>query len=132
MTQRISVEEYRTRLAAGSKRTRKSKHNNTKVECDGHTFDSKAEMRRYLDLRILQRAGKIRDLVLQPSYSIDTGIYTADFRYVDAERRRIVVEDVKGHATDACKLRLKLMAKLGVLVELVTEQSHPQYWRSAT
>jgi hypothetical protein len=129
MTQRISVEEYRSRLAAGSKRSRKSKHNNCKVECDGYTFDSKAEMRRYLDLRILQRAGKIRDLVLQPSYSIDTGIYTADFRYVDASGV-VHVEDVKGMRTDACNLRLKLMAKLGVLVELVTEQSHPQYWRS--
>jgi hypothetical protein len=125
---RISVEEYRSRLAAGSKRTRKSKHNNTKVECDGHVFDSKAEMRRYLDLRILQRAGKIHDLVLQPSYSIETGIYTADFRYIDT-MGVTHVEDVKGHATEACKLRLKLMAKLGVLVELLTEQSHPQYWR---
>jgi hypothetical protein len=128
---RISVEEYRSRLAAGSKRTRHSKHNNAKVECDGNVFDSKAEMRRYLDLRILQRAGKIHDLVLQPSYSIETGIYTADFRYIDT-MGVTHVEDVKGHATEACKLRLKLMAKLGVLVELLTEKSHPHLWRKET
>ena len=128
MTQRVSVEEYRNRLAAGSKRTRRSKHNNCKVQCDGHTFDSKAEMRRYLDLKLLRYRGLITDLVLQPSYSIDTGIYTADFRYIDAAGMTHVC-DVKGHATEACKLRLKLMAKLGVLVELVTKKSHPQLWK---
>lgn len=125
---RISVEEYRS-LINGSK-SKRSKHNNHKVECDGHVFDSKAEMRRYLDLKLLQRAGRIRDLVLQPAYAIEIGIYTADFRYIDAQGVTHV-EDVKGHATEACKLRLKLMARLGVLVELLTQESHPQYWRNA-
>lgn len=125
---RISVEEYLANVR-GSK-SKRTKHNNRKVECDGHLFDSQAEMRRYLDLRLLLLAGKISDLVLQPSYSIEIGIYTADFRYIDAQGVTHV-EDVKGHATEACKVRLKLMAKLGVLVELITQESHPQYWRQA-
>lgn len=124
---RISTEDYLA-MVKGPK-SKRSKLGARKCQCDGHVFDSQAEMRRYLDLRLLQRAGKIRDLVLQPSYSIETGIYTADFRYVDAQGR-LHIEDVKGHPTEACRMRLKLMAKLGRLVELITKRSHPQYWKS--
>lgn len=126
MTRHISIEDYR---AAMAKPAARSKYGAKKVICDGHTFDSHAEMRRYQELKLLQHAGKIRDLVLQPSYSIETGIYTADFRYADAQGVTRV-EDVKGVATEACRMRLKLMAKLCVLVELVTKKSHPQYWRN--
>ncbi len=125
---RISVADYLAMIGKGQKSSKGSKHNAKRVQCDGHTFDSKAEMRRYRHLALLQRAGRIHDLVLQPSYSIESGIYTADFRYTDSAGV-VHVEDVKGYATDACKVRLRLMAKLGVLVELITEKSHPQCWR---
>ena len=44
------------------------KYGNQKVIIDGIKFDSKAEAERYKELKILERAGKIRGLRLQPKY----------------------------------------------------------------
>ena len=75
------------------------------------TFDSRAEMRRYLELCMLQRAGEIKDLELQPEYVLvppyslrdgtkSRGVrYRADFRYLETGTNRIIVEDVKGMRT---------------------------------
>ena len=48
----------------------RSKYGNVKYSMDGFTFDSKAEARRYSELKILLRAGKIRDLELQKEYEL--------------------------------------------------------------
>lgn len=123
---RISVEQYRAMTA----KPRANKHGARKVECDGHVFDSRAEMYRYVELRVKELAREIRELTLQPEVAIPTGIYRADFRYVDA----LGVthwEDVKGVNTPACRLKLKMVAQLGIPVELITERSHPQYFRRA-
>jgi hypothetical protein len=37
---------------------------------DGHKFPSKAEARRYRELKLLQAAGKIRGLELQPVFKL--------------------------------------------------------------
>lgn len=91
---------------------------------DGIVFDSKAEANRYLELRLLETAGEIKDLELQPSYSLlepyvrpdgkkDRGIiYRADFRYLDLKTNRIIVEDVKGAVTDVYRLKKKLLLAL--------------------
>ena len=80
-----------------------------KTRLYGHEFDSKAEARRYLELRQQQKDGEISDLVLQPKYDlIPTGrvphektlkahTYTADFQYV--KNGKIIVEDVKSDYT---------------------------------
>lgn len=80
---------------------------------DGILFDSKAEMNRYAELRMLERAGIIAKLKLQPSFELlsNTGkergfSYRADFEYEEDGRR--IVEDVKGHRTDVYKLKRKL------------------------
>lgn len=91
---------------------------------DGITFDSKAEMNRYWELRVLEKQGLIADLELQPEYVLQEAFihngkkiqaikYRADFRYLDTLRKRIVVEDVKAktYQTEIYKLKKKLLLK---------------------
>lgn len=85
---------------------------------DGIRFASKAEAKRYLDLKLLERAGAISGLEVQPCYPIEAvnpsngevtpvGVYKADFRYL--ERGRLVVEDVKGMRTVVYRLKKRLV-----------------------
>ena len=96
-----------------------SKYNNVKTVVDGITFDSQKEAKRYNDLKILQRLGHIRNLVLQPRYELQPSFkkgktyyrkieYVADFQYFDTHLNKIVVEDVKGMKTDVYKLKKKM------------------------
>ena len=94
---------------------RKNKYNNSKTSVDGITFDSKKEVRRYGDLKLLERAGDISRLELQPQYSFNgpfghIGKYKADFRYV--RNGEVIVEDVKSPVTAKktdYRLRVKMM-----------------------
>jgi hypothetical protein len=107
-----------------------SKYRNKRVEAHGHTFDSKREARRYGELLILQGAGEISDLERQvkiPLHGRDGPIltptgrqmhYVADFRYVDADSGRVVIEDSKGMETDVFKLKRAILAAQGVEVVL--------------
>ena len=83
------------------------KYHNTKTVADGIKFDSKLEAERYAQLKILERAGVIRDLELQPEYELIPSfrkngktwrrtVYKADFRYILAEDDSYIIEDVKG------------------------------------
>lgn len=80
---------------------------------DGISFPSKSEARRYVELRDLEQLGSISDLELQPKFSLKsvTGNhicnYIADFRYVDKETGKTVVEDVKGVRTSIFNLKAK-------------------------
>ncbi|MCK5020766.1 MAG: DUF1064 domain-containing protein [Candidatus Peribacteraceae bacterium] len=79
---------------------RKNKYNAKKTVVDGIKFDSIKESVRYQELKMLQRAGVIRGLELQPRYNVVINghkicYYLADFRYFDNEKGREVVEDVK-------------------------------------
>jgi len=81
-----------------------NKYNAKKVEIDGITFDSKKEAARYCDLKLMQRAGEIRDLRLQVEYELipkQAGEracnYIADFVYRDVATGKTIVEDVKGY-----------------------------------
>lgn len=89
-----------------------AKYGNRKVEADGVLFDSQAEYRRYRELRLLQDAGEIDHLVLQPAYVLAPAVklngrtkpairYFADFQYVDTATGKTVTEDVKSPATSA-------------------------------
>lgn len=80
------------------------KYRNQRVDLDGFTFDSKREAARYAELKMLQKAGLIRDLELQPRFSVSIGgrhycSYKADFRYFDVKAGCSIVEDVKSPAT---------------------------------
>lgn len=100
-----------------------SKYRNRKTTLAGMTFDSQKEAQRYLELRIMERAGEITDLQTQVPFellptqkdqdgkTLERGVkYTADFVYIDGDGRR-VVEDVKSAATKTKDyvLRRKLM-----------------------
>lgn len=93
-------------LLAAVKPKRRNKFNAVKVEADGYTFDSKAEHRRYCELKLLERAGEIDRLTVHPRWGFFGGeddemsaSYEADFMYFVGHRR--VIEDVKSEPTAA-------------------------------
>jgi len=93
-----------------------SKYNAVKTEVDGYVFDSKAEARRYSELKLLEKNGDLQDLTLQPVFHIQINgkkicKYFADFQYYDTVDRVYIVEDVKG-------------VKTAVLASLHTNQVH--------
>lgn len=95
---------------------KRSKYNAVKVTIDGFTFDSKKEARRYSELKLLERAGEIANLELQPLFPcIVNGkkvcAYIADFAYLNNDGVRIV-EDVKGFKTSIYRLKKKLVEAL--------------------
>jgi hypothetical protein len=74
---------------------------------DGFFFDSLIERSRYCELKLLQQAKAIRDLVVHPRWKLEQngvsmGYYKADFAYWEIVRMRpeeFVVEDVKSSYT---------------------------------
>ena len=83
---------------------------------DGIRFASKAEARHYGELKILEAAGDIKDLELQPEYpiivnGIRVAIYRADFRFMGRTKHGYIqmIVDVKGMATPVYKLKKKLV-----------------------
>ena len=88
---------------------------------DGITFHSAAEAKRYGELRLLERAGEISNLELQPKFPITINgarisTYIADFRYFgcapNSKRTEVIVEDVKGMKTQLYTLKKKLVEAL--------------------
>ena len=96
-----------------------NKYYNKKTEVNGILFDSKLEANRYKELILLQKAGLIKDLILQPSYELIPSFkknnktyrktsYNADFSYFDINQGKIIIEDTKGFKTDIYMLKKKL------------------------
>lgn len=114
---------------------RKRKYGNRKVQIDGYTFDSVHEGNRYLELKFLLNAGKIKDLEMQKQYELQPAFrnartgkmerpiyYRADFVYHDLERKETVIEDAKSEATRKDKvyqIKRKMMAYKGLIIEEV-------------
>ena len=100
---------------AGKGRTvRRGKYNNRITIRDGIKFHSVKEARRYGELRLLERSGKIFNLTLQRPFPININgvpvcVYRADFTYTERPSGRYVVEDVKGVRTVVYKLKKKLV-----------------------
>lgn len=118
--------DYRIRTYRPKSR---NKYGNKKCRIDGFTFDSIKEGQRYVELKILLRQNKIKDLELQKEYELVpayrdaiTGkmvrpvYYRADFVYYDIENDKVVIEDVKGYKTDAYKIKKKLMGSKGLYI----------------
>lgn len=98
------------------------KFHNRKTIVDGIKFDSMLEAQRYNELRLMQRTGLIKDLILQPEYELQPSfkkngktyrriVYKADFSYVRVKDGKIIVEDTKGSEkiiTEVFKLKQKL------------------------
>ncbi len=106
-----------------------------KPTVDGIKFDSKREMQRYLELKLLERAGRIKNLVLQPRFAIEIGgvqvrilskkynktgrqvVYIADFKYHDLDIDREIIEDVKmqsGHRPRDYILKRAMVHAMGI------------------
>lgn len=119
--EKIAAEPEKRRKYGARKATRTTESGAT------ITFDSQKEARRYDELLLMQQAGQIRDLRLQPQYTLQESYvtpegeriravrYVADFRY---QERRLgaggineswhkVVEDVKSTATRTREYELK-------------------------
>jgi hypothetical protein len=111
-----------------------SKYHSKKVKLKGETFDSKKEMNRWCELKLLERAGKIADLQRQVKFELlpaqyrtvatKTGqkkkcieravSYIADFVYKeqlvqDGDFCVTVVEDTKGFRTADYIIKRKLL-----------------------
>lgn len=96
-----------------------NKYNNIKTTFDGFTFDSKAERRRYEELKLLKRAGEIKYFNLQPSFKFECGTrYLPDFIICD-KNNKIWVEDVKGVETAVFKVKKKMFEREYPYLELV-------------
>lgn len=100
---------------------KKSKYNNIKTEVDGIKFDSRKEADYYCQLKLLKRAGEIRDFGLQPRYELQPTFkkdgtthrsitYVADFVVVnnDGTTDVIDVKAAKNFKTDVYKIKKKL------------------------
>ena len=115
-----------------SLRLKANKYKNIETIVDGIRFQSKAEARRYSELKLLERANEIRDLKLQPRYPLMCGdrpisirnkhgvkrkvVYIADFEYVD-KFGVFIVEDVKGYDTPTSRLKRGILeAQYGIVV----------------
>lgn len=96
-----------------------SKYRARRTTLDGIEFASAKEARHYAELKLRERAGEIRDLVLQPVFELQEGFifdgksvrpvtYRADFQYFDVKLKKDVVVDVKGFKTPEYKLKRKL------------------------
>ena len=76
-----------------------NKYRNRKTIVDGITFDSKAEANRYIELKMLEKAGYIKQLKLQPKFTLQESYknnkgqtiraitYIADFSYTETHSR---------------------------------------------
>lgn len=96
-----------------------NKYHNKKVIYNGITFDSIKEKNRYIELKLLEMAGLIKDLKLQYEFELQPAFiinkkkirkisYIADFYYFDNKLNDYVVEDTKGIRTDVYKIKKKM------------------------
>ncbi len=84
------------------------------TEVDGIRFASRMEARRYQELRLMERAGVIRNLQLQTNYRLFVnGVlicrYRPDFEYDEVATGEHVVEDVKGYRNHVYAIKAQLM-----------------------
>lgn len=76
-----------------------SKYKNIRVMVNGIKFDSKAEAKRYVELKIMEDTGHIKELKLQPKFELQPKYknnkgetiraitYKADFSYIETHSR---------------------------------------------
>lgn len=128
----LSIEEFK----ALAERGRRSKYNNNRgayydpVTHGTLKFDSQKEYEYYLILNDRLKRGEISDLKRQvdieilPSFVDKTGakhramVYKADFVYRDKDGAEHIV-DCKGMRTEVYKMKKKLLAFKGIIIEEV-------------
>lgn len=104
--------------------SKKPKYNNKKVEYNGIKFDSKKELKFYLQLLEREQNGEVSNIrlqvpfTLQPSFkfngkTIRAITYKADFVYYDNTDKKEHIVDTKGFRTEVYKIKKKIMLYLG-------------------
>jgi hypothetical protein len=101
--ERLIIEHRKEQRSAARKPTR-HKYGAIATTVDDIRFDSKAEARRYQELKLMEKGRLIRNLELQAAFplvvnGVKIGRYDCDFRYVDCVTGKMVVEDVKSEFT---------------------------------
>ena len=101
---------------------KRPKYGNRRTKLDGYSFASKAEARRYSELKLLVQARVIQGLALQPRFRLVVGgrliaTYVGDFLYLEKlvppfVGTDFVIEDVKGYRTREYKIKAKLFQAL--------------------
>lgn len=104
---------------------RENKYHARKVVAQGQVFDSEKEYARYLELKLLEKAGEISGLERQVKYDLipkqmdEEGkmierptVYIADFQYRDNNTGEFIVEDVKGYRRGQAYAVFSLKRKL--------------------
>lgn len=114
-----------------------AKYRNKPTFVDGIRFHSGGEANRYIQLKLMQKAGYISDLVLQPKFPIvingspvkirSAGYpngravsYFADFKYKD-DKGVEIVEDFKGMDTSTSRLKRALVESIYGIKVLITK-----------
>ncbi len=100
------------------------KYRNRKQVADGRVFDSKHELKRWGELKLMQQAGAITDLERQVRMRLgvnyDNGreaVLVVDFAYRENGETRY--EDAKGFETGVSKLKRAILRSRGIEVRLV-------------
>lgn len=99
---------------------KRAKYGAVRVKEDGYSFDSKAEHKRYCELKLMMRAREIFDLQVHPRFPLEVngeriGIYEADFSFREATDKmggKLVCVDTKGFVTPEFKLKAALFRAL--------------------
>lgn len=85
---------------------------------DGVIHDSQKEANRWVELRLMERAGVISGLKRQVKYELlpkqgkERGVdYIADFEYTDTKTGQKVVEDVKGYRNPSSAVYARFVLK---------------------
>ena len=93
-----------------------NKYGARKTTVDGITFDSKHEAEIWCELKLMERAGIIKDLerqvrieLIPKTSKFRATYYVADFKYYDNRERRPVIMDAKGVRTKEYMIKKKLL-----------------------
>jgi hypothetical protein len=124
----MTIEEFR----ALGKSEKRNKYHAKPTTVDGIWFPSGLEANRYVELRMLERAGVIQNLRRQVSYKlsiggIEIGSYRADFVYL--ENGKEIVEDTKGFKTDEYLMKRQLMLIIHGIEILETTAKETNKWK---
>lgn len=119
--QEMSAKEFQRLHGQGSTKQHQ-KYGSKVASADGHKFHSRKEAKRYGELVLLQRLGKIAGLRMQVPFGLYAGTitspkaeaiavakYIADFVYITVPGGERVIEDVKGFRTPLYKLKKKFV-----------------------
>ncbi len=110
---------------------KKSKYRNVRTMVDGHKFDSQREAQYWVELKLRQECGEIRELTRQVKYALAcptpdglqalVSSYVCDFVFFDVRENRKRLQDIKGQKETAMfALKRKwLFLQSGIEIEVV-------------